>query len=54
MASRRAEPEVPALAEILRPRMNDRYAVGEKIGTWRIFAFGEHELVAGHEHAGRL
>jgi hypothetical protein len=41
--------EVPTPAEILRPRMNDGYAVGEKIGTWRIFALGEHELVAGHD-----
>lgn len=34
-------------AEVLHVNIRSRYAVGEKIGRWRIFAVGENEVVAG-------
>jgi uncharacterized protein DUF2867 len=37
----------PSTSEILHVAMRDRYAVGEKIGVWRIFLLSENEVVAG-------
>ena len=34
-------------AEVLDIKMRSHYAVGEKIGRWRIFALGENEVIAG-------
>jgi hypothetical protein len=34
-------------SEVLDIRIRSHYAVGEKIGRWRIFALGENEVVAG-------
>jgi hypothetical protein len=40
----------PTASEILNIEIRDRYAVGEKIGVWPIFALGENELVAGRDN----
>jgi Protein of unknown function (DUF2867) len=42
--------EVPTTSEIMRPRMKDRYNVGEKIGAWPIFHLSETELIAGRDN----
>jgi hypothetical protein len=34
-------------SEVLDIKIRSHYAVGEKIGRWRIFALGENEVVAG-------
>jgi hypothetical protein len=34
-------------SEVLNIKIRSHYAVGEKIGRWRIFALGESEVVAG-------
>jgi hypothetical protein len=34
-------------SEILHVEIRDHYAVGEKIGVWRIFSLSENEVVAG-------
>jgi hypothetical protein len=39
--------DAPAASEILHVTIRDRYALGERIGVWRIFSLGEAELVAG-------
>ena len=41
---------VPANSEILDHQIRDRYAVGDKIGPWPIFALSEQELVAGRDN----
>ena len=43
--------ETPTTAEVMRPEMRDRYAVGEKIGPWPIFFLGADELIAGRDNA---
>jgi hypothetical protein len=42
--------EIPSLDEILRPRIQGPYAVGDKIGPWSIFAMTENEIVAGRDN----
>lgn len=42
--------EVPTAAEVMRPQMKGRYAVGDKIGPWPIFHLSEIELVAGRNN----
>jgi hypothetical protein len=43
--------KAPTAAEILNVEIRDRYAVGENIGSWPIFALSENELIAGSDNA---
>ena len=40
----------PAASEIINYEIRDRYAVGDRIGPWPIFALSERELVAGRDN----
>jgi hypothetical protein len=42
--------DVPTVAEVLHPQARERYAVGDKIGVWPIYALSENELVAGRDN----
>lgn len=42
--------EAPKASDVLNLQRKDRYAVGEKIGNWPIFALEENELVAGRNN----
>jgi Protein of unknown function (DUF2867) len=42
--------EAPTAAEIMRPEVRAKYSVGEKIGPWPIFFFGDNEIVAGRNN----
>jgi Protein of unknown function (DUF2867) len=42
--------EAPTVAEILVVERKSRYAVGDKIGPWPIFALTDTELVAGRNN----
>src|SRR5947209_15309998 len=42
--------DAPSASEILHVEIKDRYAVGEKIGVWRIFWLSEDEVVAGRNN----
>lgn len=40
----------PTASEIFHVEVKDRYAVGDTIGVWPIFALGENEIVAGRNN----
>ena len=42
--------EAPSASEVLHFEMKERYAVGDKIGVWRIFSLSDTELVAGRDN----
>jgi hypothetical protein len=42
--------EAPTVAEIMKPEVKERYAVGEKIGPWPIFFLCDNEIVAGRNN----
>ncbi len=42
--------DAPTAFEIMHPEFKSRYAVGDKIGVWPIFALTETELVAGRDN----
>jgi hypothetical protein len=42
--------EVPAVGEIMKPRVRCTYSVGERIGPWPIFFIAESEIVAGRNN----
>jgi uncharacterized protein DUF2867 len=42
--------EAPTASEILHIAIKERYAVGDKIGVWPIFALGADEIVAGRDN----
>ena len=42
--------DAPQAAEVLQTRRQDRYAVGETIGVWPIFALTEDEIIAGRDN----
>jgi len=42
--------DAPTASEILHVEIKDRYAVGEKIGVWPIFALSQDEVIAGRNN----
>ena len=40
----------PSAAEIRHIEIKERYAVGDKIGVWPIFALGDTEIIAGRDN----
>ncbi|MFQ3458837.1 DUF2867 domain-containing protein [Bradyrhizobium sp. UFLA01-814] len=42
--------DTPTASEIFHVEVKDRYAVGDTIGVWPIFALGENEIVAGRNN----
>jgi hypothetical protein len=42
--------EAPTVAEIMQPKVQKAYGVGDKIGPWPIFFIGGNEIVAGRNN----
>ncbi|MCJ0763974.1 DUF2867 domain-containing protein [Variovorax terrae] len=42
--------DAPTAAEVMNPVFKARYAVGDRIGAWPIFALTDNELVAGRDN----
>ena len=42
--------DVPKAADVLRTPRQDRYAVGQTIGVWPIYALAEDEIIAGRDN----
>lgn len=42
--------DVPTVSDVLHPQAKERYAVGDKIGVWPLYALTENELVAGRDN----
>lgn len=42
--------EAPTAAEIRHVDIKQRYAVGDKIGVWPIFALSDNEIIAGRDN----
>ena len=49
-AARLAGLDAPSVSEILRPARHPRYAVGDRIGPWPVFAISDSEIVAGRDN----
>jgi hypothetical protein len=42
--------DAPAASEILHVEIKDHYAVGDVIGVWPIYSFGEDEIIVGRNN----
>lgn len=42
--------DVPSVADIMKPKVRNSYAVGDQIGPWPIFVISETEIIAGRNN----
>ena len=42
--------DVASVAEIMKPKVQETYTVGDRIGPWPIFSITENEIVAGRNN----